>query len=317
MDISNYVTILLDKIQNIEPDLASKILGCILMKDNGKEEVIRLASCPDQYIREEASKAKTVIQMLDVNSTVPPISQPTVNPQQSWSHFPIISLRTPPSSSSFQAPSPYWDRQPVSIGNPKYMATNYLDSIAELQNQAHLLSLENRHIDPVITSAVKDFNGLDVSAVNVGGKADRRFSSSSESPLKICHYFNKGYCRNGPNCRYSHAQILPEGFSQMHGNDAANEEQVISPGSLAQLESEIIELLKQRRGNPMSIASLPSTYYDKYKKVLRADGYLTESQRHGKTGYSLTRLLARLPSIRLIDRSNVISFLHIFLCIEI
>jgi hypothetical protein len=89
----------------------------------------------------------------------------------------------------------------------------------------------------------------------------------------------------------------------MFGNDAAaNDEQAISPGSLAQLESEIVELLKQR-GNPISIASLPMAYYDKYKKVLQAEGYLAESQRHGKSGYNLTKLLIRLRnSIRLIDR---------------
>ncbi|XP_028246083.1 zinc finger CCCH domain-containing protein 18-like isoform X5 [Glycine soja] len=46
----------------------------------------------------------------------------------------------------------------------------------------------------------------------------------------------------------------------------------------------------------------PDMFSHMYKKVLQADGYLTESQRHGKSGYSLTKLLARLKnSIRLID----------------
>jgi len=43
-------------------------------------------------------------------------------------------------------------------------------------------------------------------------------------------------------------------------------------------------------------------YLEKYGKTLQAEGYLTESQRHGKAGFSLTKLLARLNSIRLIDR---------------
>ncbi|CAN1223029.1 hypothetical protein LINPERPRIM_LOCUS1978 [Linum perenne] len=44
-------------------------------------------------------------------------------------------------------------------------------------------------------------------------------------------------------------------------------------------------------------------YYEKYGRTLQAEGYLTESQRHGKAGYSLTKLLARLSnSIRLLDR---------------
>ncbi|XP_058767551.1 zinc finger CCCH domain-containing protein 53-like [Vicia villosa] len=44
-------------------------------------------------------------------------------------------------------------------------------------------------------------------------------------------------------------------------------------------------------------------YYDKYKKALQEEGYLAESQRHGKSGCNLTRLLILLRnSIRLIDR---------------
>ena len=42
---------------------------------------------------------------------------------------------------------------------------------------------------------------------------------------------------------------------------------------------------------------------DRYGKTLQAEGYLIESQRHGRAGYSLTKLLARLDNnIRLIDR---------------
>lgn len=304
MDISDYTRIVFEKIQKFEPEHATKIIGYLLLQDHGEQEIARLASCPDHFIREVAFKAKTDIQRLAVKSAMIP-TPPSVNPQQGLSHFSVISPRTPASPPSFHVPSHYWDPQPASNANPEYMGMNYLDSITELQNQTQLLSLEH-HIDPVNTGTgriVNEYYGLDASAVSLGGgEAGRRFSSPSEFP-KICHYFNRGYCRHGSSCRYYHGQVPPESISHMHGNDASNEEQVFSPGSLAQLESEIIELLKQRRGNPMSIASLPMAYYDKYKKVLQADGYLTESQRHGKSGYSLTRLLVRLNgSIRLIDR---------------
>jgi hypothetical protein len=62
------------------------------------------------------------------------------------------------------------------------------------------------------------------------------------------------------------------------------------------------ELLRGRRA-PVSIASLPQLYYERFSKNLQAEGYLTESQRHGKAGYSLTKLLARLKNtVTLIDR---------------
>jgi hypothetical protein len=102
---------------------------------------------------------------------------------------------------------------------------------------------------------------------------------------------------------------MPESFSQilsLNSNEIANDEHFISPGSLEKLELELTELLKSRRGVPVSIASLPMMYYEKYGRMLQAEGYLTESQRHGKAGYSLTKLLARLKnSIRLIDRYNM------------
>ncbi|KAJ6343287.1 hypothetical protein OIU76_005093 [Salix suchowensis] len=109
----------------------------------------------------------------------------------------------------------------------------------------------------------------------LGPRTSRRSPSLPEFPVKICHYFNKGFCKHGNNC------------------------------SLEKLELELTELLKSRRGVPVSIASLPMMYYEKYGRMLQAEGYLTESQRHGKAGYSLTKLLARLKnSIRLIDRPH-------------
>ncbi|MED6193414.1 hypothetical protein PIB30_019147 [Stylosanthes scabra] len=139
-----------------------------------------------------------------------------------------------------------------------------------------------------------------------GGGGGRRFSN--EFPVKTCHYFNKGYCKHGASCRYYHGQTVHEmygSYDYSSSSSGAQGDQVISAGSLANLESEIVELLKSRKGSPISIASLPMAYYEKYNKVLQAEGYLTESQRHGKSGYSLTKLLARWKNcIRVFDRPH-------------
>ncbi|KAK7276921.1 hypothetical protein RIF29_18070 [Crotalaria pallida] len=260
----------------------------------------KLASCHDHFIRETAFKAKIDLQRSAAKHVILPISPP----QQGLSHMAVISPRTPTSPPSFQVPSPYWDPHSAGNTNPEFMAMNYLDSMSELQKQAQLLGLEN-HIDANETGGIgHDYFGIDASAANFSVKGGRRLSNLSEFPVKTCHYFNKGFCKHGTSCRYYHGQLVPENFSQMHGSDSGNEEQLFSPGSLEQLESEIVEILKTRRGSPLSIASLPMVYYDKYKKVLQADGYLTESQRHGKSGYSLTKLLARLKRLCLIDRPH-------------
>ncbi|KAF4366935.1 hypothetical protein G4B88_029259, partial [Cannabis sativa] len=140
----------------------------------------------------------------------------------------------------------------------------------------------------------------DVGIGGLNGRTSRSLSGLSEIPVKTCHYYIKGFCKHGSSCRYSHGKVIPESFSQAY--DYANDDHLFSPGTLEKLELEIIELLKSRRGIHVSIASLPAMYYEKYGKYLQADGYLTESQRHGKVGYSLTKLLARLKNnIRLIE----------------
>nr|KYP38852.1 Zinc finger CCCH domain-containing protein 18 [Cajanus cajan] len=270
MDISEYTRIVFDKLQRFEPEHATKIIGYLFLQDHGEQDMVKLASLPDHLIREVAFKARTELQKLAVRSAIHPISLP-INSQQGLSHLSVISPSTTTSLASFQTP---------------------------------LFSLEN-HMDNANSGTGgigNDYYGLDASSGNLGGgKTGRRF----EFPVKTCHYFNKGFCKHGSSCRYFHGQGVPDIFSHMYGNDSFSDDQIISPGSLAQLESEIVELLKLKKGGSISIASLPMAYYDRYKKVLQADGYLTESQRHGKSGYSLTKLLARLKnSIRLIDRPH-------------
>jgi len=292
MDISHCTKIVFDKIHKFEPEHARKIIGYLLLQDHGELEMAKLASYPDYFIREVAFQAKR--ELLTLSEKPDMLSIPNiVNPQQGLSHSAAMSPRTP-TSPSFQVPTLYAGKI-----NPDFMAMNYMDYVMELQKQTQLCSLENR-IDAVKTGTAGVANDYyrDASAANLGGKAGRRFS---EFPLKVCHYFSKGFCRHGTSCRFYHGRVAHENLYQMYGNDGIGEDQEISPGSLAQLEAEIIELLRSR-GSPISIASLPMAYYDKYKKVLQADGYLTESQRHGKSGYSLTKLLARLKNILLIGR---------------
>lgn len=285
MDIPDYTSIIMDKIQKFEPEIATKIYGYLLCHALSEEDQATLASCADHVIRELASKAKTELTRLAAKSAIISSTTP-LNPQQSLSHLSVISPRT--------ANSCYWD-------NTEFMEMGYSDSIPRF-NRKTLLVKSLSHRDPVNVETAGVANGyfsIDALNGNLNGKSCKRFSSVSDFSVKICHYFSKGYCRHGSSCRYYHGQV-PENLSHIHGND---DDQIVSPGSLAQLEAEIVELLKPRRGNPISIATLPTEYFDRYKKYLRADGYLTESQRHGKSGYSLTKLLARFKnSIRLIDR---------------
>ena len=323
MDFSESTKVVYNRIHKIEPENVSKIIGYLLLQDHGEREMIRLAFSPDNLIHSLIHKAKTDLGLSPKSLASTPVSPPQVIPTPA-SDLPLQFTPFSPSSSrpfsspaTLRAPNPYWDLQVPADQNPvhnlEYVADDY-----HLHNQLQFLSLEDQ-FEPV-NSVGSDFSGnYYYPEPALGPRTSRRSPSLPEFPVKVCHYFNKGFCKHGSNCRYFHGHPMPESFSHSfnpNSNEIINEDHIFSPGSLEKLEVELTELLKSRRGFPVSIASLPMMYYEKYGRSLQAEGYLTESQRHGKAGYSLTKLLARLKnSIRLIDRCNLltaISFLKKF-----
>ncbi|KAM0063073.1 putative transcription factor C3H family [Helianthus debilis subsp. tardiflorus] len=244
MDFSESTKVVYDRVQKIEPENVSKIIGYLLLQDHGEREMIRLAFGPDNLIHALINKAKTHLKLPSNTTVGQPSSPPQVN---SLPDMPIDQMEP--------------------VNSPDFSSGHYYSP------------------EPAL-----------------GPRANRRSPSLPEFPFKVCHYFIKGFCRHGNNCRYLHP--TPESFSQIFNSKMSEDDNVFSPMSLEKLELELTELLKSRRGFPVSIASLPMIYYEKFGKTLQAEGYLTESQRHGKAGYSLTKLLARLKSICLIDRPH-------------
>lgn len=158
--------------------------------------------------------------------------------------------------------------------------------------------LAQRHHSSYAVMDRSDCTNNEVACCSELTSRTNRRSSSPEFPSKVCHFFSKGYCKHGTSCRYLHDQQSPtEGYSHL----SEKSDQGVTLSSLEKLEMEIVELLRSKKG-PISIASLHALYYDMYGRNLQAEGYLTESQRHGKIGYNLTKLLANLTSIRLIAR---------------
>ncbi|XP_021887115.1 zinc finger CCCH domain-containing protein 18 isoform X2 [Carica papaya] len=316
----DFTKVVYNRIQQLEPENVSRIIGYLLLQGHGEREMIRLAFCPDTLIHSLINKAKSELGLSKAVVSAP-ISPSHVNPApvavadlpMQFTAYSAASPRPVPSPASLRAATAYWEQVAADqqqLNNLDYVQQGYSESVQDdfrLQNQMQFLNLEGQ-IGPV-NSVSPDFS------VNyffpehpMGARTSRRSPSLPEFPVKVCHYFNKGFCKHGSNCRYFHGHPMSESFSQLfnpNSSDVGNEDHVISPGSLEKLELEITELLKSRRGLPVSIASLPMLYYEKYGRTLQAEGYLTESQRHGKAGYSLTKLLARLKnSIRLIDRPH-------------
>ena len=92
--------------------------------------------------------------------------------------------------------------------------------------------------------------------------------------VKPCLYFDRGYCKHGSNCHFSHAgNHLSVSVSASSSPSRSVNEEPISTGSLERLELELQELLRAKRA-PISIASLPQLYYERYGRTLQAEGYL-------------------------------------------
>ncbi|OMO61722.1 hypothetical protein COLO4_33357 [Corchorus olitorius] len=319
MDFTESTKVVYNRIQQLEPENVSKIIGYLLLQDHGDRDMIRLAFGPDSLLLSLINKAKTELS-LNKSAVSVPISPTQVSPApvtdlpvQFTPYSPASTRAAVSSPATIRAATPFWDPQVTAeqhVNNLEFVPQGYSDAVAEdyrLQNQMHLLNMEDQ-LESANSISSEFLSNYYYSEPVVGARTSRRSPSLPEFPFKICHYFNKGFCKHGNNCRYFHGHPMPESFSQLFGpnsNDAGNDDHVVSPGTLEKLELELTELLKSRRGLPVSIASLPMLYYEKYGRTLQAEGYLTESQRHGKAGYSLTKLLARLKnSIRLIDRPH-------------
>ncbi|KAJ8766581.1 hypothetical protein K2173_023828 [Erythroxylum novogranatense] len=304
MDFPEPIKVVFNRIKKLEPEMANKIIGYLLIQECSDLEMFNLAISADDVIQELILKAKTELCMgpKALSPTIPPsMNLPPAREVLPFDIFPPVASQ---SFGSYQMPTHYWESQVAAKVNLDITPLSYPDSITELCKQAPLSILEDQLESVSLDSTVfpEHYFHSDAAIHNLGGQTGPRYSCLKEFPVKTCHYFNKGYCKHGSNCRYFHGQIS-ESFPLKF--DAVNDDQVLCSGSLEKLEMEIRELLKSKKGNPVSIASLPMMYYEKYGKVLQGEGYLTESQRHGRAGYSLTKLLARLKnSIRLIDRPH-------------
>ncbi|KAH6768076.1 hypothetical protein C2S51_013412 [Perilla frutescens var. frutescens] len=310
MDSSEATKVVIDRISSLEPEhIAKKIIGYMYFQGLSDQEMIRLALGPDSLIHNLIQKAKNARLLASSQVISPPIS-PTMNPAPlsdpsfQFAPFPSVSPRPFPPPPAFRRVEPFWEPQ-LPVEQPTMP-----NAPLKLMPYSEYIGLDDPldAVNPGPSSFSNDYYGPEAAFNSLSIRGGRNASNLMDYPVKTCHYFIKGFCKHGSNCRYFHGDSFPESYPLLFGPnsyDVAGDDPGFSPGSLEKLEYEITELLKSRRGNPVSIASLPMMYYEKYGKNLQAEGYLTESQRHGKAGYSLTKLLARLKnSIRLIDRPH-------------
>lgn len=332
MDVYEATRIVYSRIHSVEPENVSKIIGYLLVQDHGDREMIRLAFGPDSLIQSMVSKAKKELGLQVAQSSTTQLLSP-----YNYAPFSHVPSRSYPALSAQQ--TLYWDSQthqesplgnshftsvPIEQSTLSFMGRNSLQDQIFCSEKLHPLAfnepagmrdyslqLQEQQLPLFENDSYFNYPEMQIGSLN-GTKLGMEFLNfgtgkrpSQMTDAKPCLYFARGYCKHGSNCRFSHAENhLSVQVSASSSPSGSVNDEPISTGSLERLELELQELLRAKR-TPISIASLPQLYYERYGRTLQAEGYLTESQRHGKAGYSLTKLLARLKNtVRLIDRPH-------------
>ncbi|KAG9144109.1 hypothetical protein Leryth_013759 [Lithospermum erythrorhizon] len=280
MDTFEVLKVVEDRILKLEPEhIAKKVIGYLFLHYQ-HDEIISFAFGPDILIQNLILKAKVALQLSSAAIVSPPIS-PSVNP---------ISISDPSLQyACFQSALPQCRSLPPLLAGARHWE----------YRQTEPMGLEDQ-FEPVDSVASgSDYFCNEGGVNNISLRHNQNMRSAPESPVKTCHYFNKGFCKHGSKCLFFHGQSPPGKYSHIFDLNAKGfgyEDQVFTPGSLERLEMEITYLLKSRGGSPLSIASLPLLYFERYGRTLQGEGY---------PGIRLAKLLARLnTTLKLVYRSD-------------
>ena len=307
MDPYEATRIVYGRVQALEPETGSKIMLHLLLQEHGEQEMLRLALGSDSLLQAMVSKAKKELGLEERLQRPAPIYIPD-HEYGSFSNVLSPSLHDQVKLAALQQQQHHNHDQ--LFLHDQLPLHDHLSLLTEAVDQHN--SLRGYPADHFYTDTYAFLNSSKelLHSRSSSSRASPVVDSSSPPDLgpalawKPCLYFARGYCKHGSNCRFLHGPMRESSGSpaSSNGHRELRVDDGVAPGSLERLEMELQELLRGRRA-PVSIASLPQLYYERFGKTLQAEGYLTESQRHGKAGYSLTKLLARLKNtVTLIDR---------------
>ncbi|KAJ0792631.1 putative transcription factor C3H family [Helianthus annuus] len=244
MDSYEATRVVFTRIQSLDPEYASKIMGLLLIQDHGEKEMIRLAFGPESLVQSVILKARKELG-ISTPSTPSTPSSPSPFSSQSLSRqnsanstgSRIVNgggtnLPSPlsiPSLSSSWTNSNFSDFQPADESRLNSSAPPFYggaggeepDLIDELQIQDQLSFLNDGS-----PSKAGEFYYPDLVSPNGGGGdmfspwgsggPHRRSSSVNDiclggagedpSGWKPCLYYARGFCKNGASCRFTHGE---------------------------------------------------------------------------------------------------------------
>ncbi|XP_076947089.1 zinc finger CCCH domain-containing protein 46-like isoform X2 [Bidens hawaiensis] len=198
MDTVEATKMVMSRIQKLDPDNASKIMGYILIQDQGDNEMIRLAFGPENLLVSVIKQAKAFLDMSSNTSSATsfaPRNPPQIiippSPSSPWSLPGSFSdHHRPPYSAVVSGGGSFYDDYHTNNNiNNNNMGNDQNDEVHNHHQQQQHLHHHHRR-----SCSVNDAYEDDVS----GGFGGYKMTSSP------CMYYARGFCKNGTSCKFSH-----------------------------------------------------------------------------------------------------------------
>lgn len=184
MDSYEATRIVFSRLQNLDPDNASKIMGYILLQDTAENDMIRLAFGPEALLHHLMLQAKS-----QLSSGLFPLKSPatavSAASSASLSYASVLNGTTSNSSSSVAAAAA--DTTAATADGDNGKEYRFFDGDSHANSSNNLTFLEE-------TSRIGGDEPLP-------GMLHRR---SYSMPSGTCLYFARGFCKNGTTCRFFH-----------------------------------------------------------------------------------------------------------------
>lgn len=287
MDSCEATRTVLSRIQSVDPENASKIMGFLLIQGHSEKDLIRLAFGPESLLHSVIIKARA---HLGLSSNTSPALPTNPNPLSSRTHSNGFN-RPPPLAVAKPSYSPWspTNCSPISLSSPSYAAvvngttngnmgtangsllyqtnngscsagTNDFADDYPLQEQFPFLGDSQNEL---LKSPLSRSDSMGFSSPSFMGEHEhphhplhRRSFSVTDACLeseengfgwKPCLYFARGFCKNGSSCRFVHG-----GFGDFTD---ASLPAIGSPGKLDNLDQCYELLLRSKAAQQQRLAA--------------------------------------------------------------
>ncbi|XP_078437484.1 zinc finger CCCH domain-containing protein 53-like isoform X2 [Wolffia australiana] len=193
MDAYEATRIVLSRIQSLDPDNASKIMGLLLIQDHGEKEMIRLAFGPEALLQTVVLKARKELGLLPSSTPSTPSSAPS-------SPF-LLSRQN--SSSRLHSPSS-WAAPFSQSAEDVLVSPNLHDQFSN----GEVFYPDNGE------AVIFPYGGLNWGVNGAPRRSGSAAENGGEMGWRPCLYFARGFCKNGSTCRFLHGSTEDSAVEQ-------------------------------------------------------------------------------------------------------